>query len=145
MTLHRDLMRGTGFYNTLQGDGMTEVTELLRAANLEDSEKPARPASLPVLNYLDINHEQYSEFLVEEVLPQDRARFAAYLSARPLGLALVSSPVSTYPVEYLMQCTNKNIGRNGQNNCDLHIHCRHDGQQVHQESLRFGPDSHLGR
>ena len=92
-------MRGTGFYNTLLGDSMAKLTELMRTATLADPETLAPSTSLPVLNYLDINHEQYAELLVEEALPQDRVRFAAYLSARPLGLALVSSPVRTYLVK----------------------------------------------
>lgn len=100
MALHRDLMRGTGFFGTLLGSDMATPTDRLRSTSIADA--PAASHSLPLLNYLDINHERYAKFLVEEALPQDRDRFEAYLSARPLGLALIASPVNLKPLPIML-------------------------------------------
>jgi hypothetical protein len=56
---------------------------------------------------LDISNECYADALVEEALPQDRSRFRAYLSSRPLGLGLITSPVSlsSHTHDYILAFT----------------------------------------
>ena len=92
MDLHRSLMRSTGFYDTLckeikSGNDTEDLSCMLADTFL------AEPQRLPVLNFLDIVHKEYADALVAEALPQDRERFRAYLSDRPLALGLIASPV----------------------------------------------------
>ncbi|KAL2693693.1 hypothetical protein Neosp_000254 [[Neocosmospora] mangrovei] len=77
MSLHRDLVRGTGFYDTLLG-------------NVPSDPSPENLGrSLPVINLLGTDQGRV-EALMHEVLPQDRARFQTYLSERSLGLGLIT-------------------------------------------------------
>ncbi|KAJ6783440.1 hypothetical protein PWT90_01687 [Aphanocladium album] len=75
--LHRSLNLGRGFYIWM-------------------SQSPTPPLSfgteirpLPVANWLDIGNETLVRAIIDEAVPSDRARFRAYLSKRPLGLALI--------------------------------------------------------
>ncbi len=102
MSLHRDVMRGVGFYGTLSK--FLEFTDALPAMvdawSLEDEPgKAAAPApvklrDLPVVNFLDIPDESLVTAVVKEALPQDMPRFKTYLSSRPLGIGLIAAPVS---------------------------------------------------
>lgn len=87
MSLHRDLLRGTGFYDTILG-------KVPPGPSLESLSSPAR--SLPVVNLLGAD-EDYIKALMQETLPEDRARFQTYLSERPLGLGIITA-VSTYAI-----------------------------------------------
>ncbi|EEU46665.1 uncharacterized protein NECHADRAFT_79480 [Fusarium vanettenii 77-13-4] len=80
MSLHRDLVRGTGFYDTLLG-------YVPSGPSPEPLGNLSR--SLPVINLLGTDQDRV-EALVHEVLPQDRARFQTYLSERPLGLGVIT-------------------------------------------------------
>jgi hypothetical protein len=48
--------------------------------------------------------------VVHEALPDDRDRFKAYISNRPLGIGLIAAPVSTVPCSW--------------NHCDANIYSR---------------------
>ncbi|KAH7013417.1 hypothetical protein EDB80DRAFT_371496 [Ilyonectria destructans] len=65
MGLHRDIIRGTGFYPTLRLEAKQEFPHFF------DHEAP----SLPMTNFLKTNDERYIKALMMEALPNDRARF----------------------------------------------------------------------
>jgi hypothetical protein len=103
MALHRDLLRGNGFWDTLiprvdseadEADEADELAEDLEKTHLEESDKPQAELPplrlLPVVNLLDLPQEHY-EALMQETLPADRQRFSKYLSAAPLGLACITA------------------------------------------------------
>lgn len=71
-TLHRSLLLGHGFF-----EWMTQTTTV--------------PRQLPIVNFLDVEDTKYTDALLGEALPQDRARFRQYLSKRPLGLGLMTA------------------------------------------------------
>lgn len=81
MGLHRDLMRGTGFYPTWRLEAKREFPHFF--------DHEAR--SLPMTNFLETNDERYIEALMMEALPSDRAGFQKYLSKRPLGLGIITA------------------------------------------------------
>ena len=80
MKLHRDLLRGTGFYDTLRHE---------MDSREGDKKKPA--TSLPIVNLFAAADEGYSMAAMEEALPVDRMRFRKYLQARPLGLGILTA------------------------------------------------------
>ncbi|KAJ4199794.1 hypothetical protein NW759_016004 [Fusarium solani] len=90
MSLHRDLVRGTGFYDTLVGKvpSVDEIAADLEGLSLESSSSLAR--SLPIVNLLGTDQDRIKA-LMQEALPQDRARFQTYLSERPLGLGVITA------------------------------------------------------
>lgn len=96
MSLHRDLVRGTGFYDTLVGKvpSVDEIAADLEGLSLESSSRAAR--SLPIVNLLGTDQDRIKA-LMQEALPQDRARFQTYLSERPLGLGVITA-VSIYAI-----------------------------------------------
>ncbi|KPM37738.1 hypothetical protein AK830_g8828 [Neonectria ditissima] len=57
----------------------------------EAIEATSKMRPLPVVNFLDIDDKIYADAIVDEALPQDRARFRGYLSHRPLGLGLIAA------------------------------------------------------
>ncbi|KAJ3538736.1 hypothetical protein NM208_g5772 [Fusarium decemcellulare] len=67
MTLHRDLLRGTGFYDTL-----IRGTTADRHLPWDDTPVPM-PRTLPVGSLLNTDQDR-TEALMEEALPNDRAR-----------------------------------------------------------------------
>ncbi|KPM45180.1 hypothetical protein AK830_g1349 [Neonectria ditissima] len=77
MSMHRDLVRGTGFWKTL------------RYGTVHPARGLSLP-SLPVSNLLNIS-EEYIEALMQEALPEDRTRFRNYLSERTLGLGVITA------------------------------------------------------
>ncbi|KAI8677355.1 hypothetical protein NCS56_00625300 [Fusarium sp. Ph1] len=83
MSLHRDLVRGTGFCDTLLGE-----VPSVEDPSLQSLSSPAR--SLPVVNLLGTD-EDYSKALMQEALPDDGARLHTYLSERPLGLGIITA------------------------------------------------------
>ncbi|KAM5342775.1 hypothetical protein ACJ41O_013741 [Fusarium nematophilum] len=96
MSLHRDLMRGQGFWKTMV-DGIGNVNRLDAATErvtLQDHEaaKPLvrmRLGALPSHNLLTGPNEEWVDCLMMEALAIDRARFRRYLSQRPLGFGLI--------------------------------------------------------
>ncbi|KAK3327407.1 putative DNA helicase [Cercophora scortea] len=82
MSLHRDLMRGTGFYQTLRQ----------RAVDADEHQGlgAAKLPCLPVINLLGTNRA-YINALVQEALPDDHSRFRKYFGERPLGLGVITA------------------------------------------------------
>ncbi|KAB5549643.1 P-loop containing nucleoside triphosphate hydrolase protein [Coniochaeta sp. 2T2.1] len=109
MAIHRDIMRGTGFYATLtqpSADNMTDMpmpdivdnasgsVEGLPMADLTVQEPPAvRP--LPSFDFIGIEDPVLRESVLQIALPEDKARMERYASNRPLGIALVAAPGGT--------------------------------------------------
>ncbi|KAF7547026.1 hypothetical protein G7Z17_g7999 [Cylindrodendrum hubeiense] len=94
MSLHRDLLRGTGFWPTLRYsvDEDNSIQGLARIATRiqldDENSRNVKLAKLPVVNLLDLDDE-YVHALMQEALPADRARYREYLSKRPLGLGVI--------------------------------------------------------
>lgn len=106
MHLHRDIMLGTGFYNTLVQD-LAQDHELANAppamlsdVSLDDTHtkgkvpEPIKIRPVPVVNFLDSMDQSLADSVVGEALPEDMDRFRTYLSNRPLGIGLIAAPVS---------------------------------------------------
>jgi hypothetical protein len=90
MELHKDILRGTGFYST-----MTQVPDISPSMGRMSLEGPSIPLrALPSFNFLEIGDQVLRSGLLQVPLPDDRARFEQYASNRPLGIALVAAPVS---------------------------------------------------
>ncbi|KAG7128172.1 putative ATP-dependent helicase like protein [Verticillium longisporum] len=91
MSLHRAVMRGTGFWDWMRGiDPATNITSGLAAMPLKRQPLP-KLRELPVVNFLDIGDVDYVNALLHEALPKDRVRFKGYLSHRPLGLGMMTA------------------------------------------------------
>ena len=99
MSLHRDVMQGTGFYDTLVNgtNNVEDLADKLGLMTLDGSSapEPAKSRSLPVVSYLSISDSSLSDAVVAEALEDDQDRLRAYLSSRPLGIGLIAGPVST--------------------------------------------------
>ncbi|KAM0669770.1 hypothetical protein ACQRIU_000165 [Beauveria bassiana] len=78
MHLHRVFVRGAGFWEwQMKGSG----------ANV--------PRSLPVVNFLEFGNQALARAIVQEALPEDRARWANYLQRRLLGFGIISAAPGT--------------------------------------------------
>ncbi|RSL45743.1 hypothetical protein CEP54_014155 [Fusarium duplospermum] len=82
MSLHRDLVRGTGFYDTMLAAGF-------EGPSFEPLRNAARP--LPVVNLLGTDNARVNALMEEGAHPDDRARFQTYLSETPLGLGVITA------------------------------------------------------
>lgn len=92
MELHRALMRGKGFYEWMTRPKQ-DISETSEVRSLSD--KPAANMRLlPKVNFLDVRDAKYADAIVDEALPEDRARFRRYLSDRPLGLGIITAVCS---------------------------------------------------
>lgn len=89
MSLHRDLLRGTGFWPTLKSKAKEE-DEKITAETMGKAS-----SQVPNHNFLDIADQKLVDVLMLEALPADRARLRQYLSNRWLGLSLITA-VSSY-------------------------------------------------
>lgn len=92
MDLHRSLLRGNGFYSwmTKRIDSAGERSIGMDGLQMESTASiQLRP--LPVVNFLNFNDDKHADAIVEEALPEDRARFRQYLSKRHLGLGLITA------------------------------------------------------
>ncbi|KAM3440550.1 hypothetical protein MY4824_001998 [Beauveria thailandica] len=78
MHLHRVFVRGAGFWEWQMSGGGEDV-----------------PRSLPVLNFLEFGNRALATAIVQEALPEDRARWANYLQRRPLGFGIISAAPGT--------------------------------------------------
>ncbi|KAL6824147.1 WD40-repeat-containing domain protein [Trichoderma camerunense] len=78
MRLHRDLLRGYGFFKILRENAETQPPMQL-----------AQGRPLPAVNLLPAS-QHIVDALMEDVLPRDRKRFCTYLSRVPLGLGLIT-------------------------------------------------------
>ncbi|RGP71948.1 DNA helicase [Fusarium sporotrichioides] len=96
MALHREVMRGSGFYHWMTSKPLTSPVPESEALSSESEPASADLAAtslrtLPTTNFLDIGDDVYAETIVEEALPEDRARFRGYLSNRPLGVGIITA------------------------------------------------------
>ncbi|CAH0049226.1 unnamed protein product [Clonostachys solani] len=94
MAFHRALQRGTGFYDVFKGASSSSNPIDSLAESMEHSvisDDGTTGQQLPNISYLDLGDPTYIDALLEDVLPQDRARFRGYFSNRPLGLSLVTA------------------------------------------------------
>ncbi|KAF7558241.1 hypothetical protein G7Z17_g158 [Cylindrodendrum hubeiense] len=94
MAVHRDLVRGKGFWKSLRA--VTTDSALSSALDhldldLGDDATRQVPSPLPMVNILKIEDQDYIAALMREALPDDRERFRKYLSARPLGLGIITA------------------------------------------------------
>ncbi|KAL9945575.1 hypothetical protein ACHAQF_007631 [Verticillium nonalfalfae] len=91
MSLHRAVMRGTGFWDWMRGiDPATNITSGLAATPPKRQPLP-KLRELPVVDFVDIDDVDYVNALLHEALPTDRVRFKGYLSHRPLGLGMMTA------------------------------------------------------
>ncbi|KAF4469844.1 DNA helicase [Fusarium albosuccineum] len=87
MSLHRDLMRGQGFWRTM----IHGVCGAMGQATLDDNEaKRMHLEALPCVNLLKGPNEEWINALMMQVPGPDRTRFRRYMSERPLGLGLIT-------------------------------------------------------
>ncbi|KAF5670263.1 DNA helicase [Fusarium circinatum] len=91
MEIHRALLRGSGFYSALVPQ-FPEATIEAVGAQIQDLNLYDKMQELPRTNFLNFEDKEYAKCIVEEALPDDRERFKAYLSDRPLDLGLIASP-----------------------------------------------------
>ncbi|KHN99768.1 uncharacterized protein MAM_02621 [Metarhizium album ARSEF 1941] len=92
MQVQRDLLLGTGFYDTLRGKPAGgELAAALAELSL-DSALSRVPRPLPTVKLLDVRKGDFVRALMQEVLPPDRHRFIEYLRSRPLGLGIITAP-----------------------------------------------------
>ncbi|KAJ4131673.1 hypothetical protein NW768_005866 [Fusarium equiseti] len=92
MSLHRDLTRGAGFWETTVS--LTSGTEQLEGDLAQmglTQAKLMRLETLPSVNLLRGPNEQWIDALMTEALEVDRARFRRYLGECPLGLGLITA------------------------------------------------------
>lgn len=91
MDLHRALMRGSGFFDWMTRP-TSDIVEVMAVTSLQDTTTPTpKLRDLPVINFLQIDDDKFVDALIDEALPQDRARFRQYLSNRALGLGIVTA------------------------------------------------------
>lgn len=87
MELHRALVRGNGFYDWMVKKPLDSIVDTMSSLSVADTASTCRP--LPCVNFLDFRDKARAEAIVNEALPDDRNRFRAYLSKRPLGLGII--------------------------------------------------------
>ncbi|KAF4969787.1 hypothetical protein FSARC_3064 [Fusarium sarcochroum] len=92
MSLHRDVMRGQGFWKTMvaQADSVAQLESGMSQSSLDNQGKRMRLETLPLIDLLDGPNAEWVDALMMEALEPDRKRFRRYLSERPLGLGLIT-------------------------------------------------------
>lgn len=88
--LHRAVMRGSGFYDYMSGRDLAE-TVAISSSETEKQAQVQQWRDLPVVNFLDGLSQEWADALCEEALPEDRARFKAYLSEKVLGIGIITA------------------------------------------------------
>ncbi|KAL7759722.1 hypothetical protein ACKLNR_009812 [Fusarium oxysporum f. sp. zingiberi] len=92
MSLHRDLMRGDGFWKTMVAPGGMEMLEDdMAQMGINNQGKRMRLQTLPSVNLLRGPNAEWIDALMTEALEVDRERFRRYLSNCPLGLGLITA------------------------------------------------------
>ncbi|KAH6962910.1 hypothetical protein DER45DRAFT_609250 [Fusarium avenaceum] len=103
MSLHRDIMRGAGFFDWMTAKTprvpawaaakapVTEAHVIEGIECLEIKPKGTYLRPLPAVNFLDIEDQAYVACILQEALPEDCVRFRGYLSNRPLGLGIITT------------------------------------------------------
>ncbi|KAK3487623.1 uncharacterized protein B0T23DRAFT_363679 [Neurospora hispaniola] len=92
MALHRDLMRGTGFFDTLTAPSLSGVIDAMTPGT---EASPPTPRPLPVFNFFDLEDKILKQQILEEALPSDRTRLELYGAKRYCNVALVGVPGGT--------------------------------------------------
>ncbi|KAK4184092.1 hypothetical protein QBC35DRAFT_477596 [Podospora australis] len=87
MALHRAIMRGTGFWSTLTEH---EGTRSNSPGDITLAGPRLRP--LPRVDYLGISDSVLRNAIIQEALPDDRARAEKYASNCVLGVNLITAP-----------------------------------------------------
>jgi hypothetical protein len=104
MALHRDILRGAGFWHTLNHQDETLSDQIMADMTLEDAAPPPpRPApvrSLPSFDYFAIGDPVLRSASLKEALPEDQVRLEKYGSNRPLGIFTITAPVSGSDIRY---------------------------------------------
>ncbi|KAM0282168.1 hypothetical protein ACHAO9_010313 [Fusarium lateritium] len=92
MNLHRDLMRGDGFWKTMvaSASGMQQLDEGMAKLGINNQGKQMSLETLPSVNLLR-GSDEWINTLMTEALEVDRTRFRRYLSDCPLGLGLITA------------------------------------------------------
>lgn len=98
MSLYRNLMRGAGFFTSLQQHSVQDdiATGIGEPSLTEPNAAPPSlssavvPWSLPAVNFLAGENQAYQQALVKVALPSDRDRMRAYLSKVNLGMAVIT-------------------------------------------------------
>jgi hypothetical protein len=97
MAIHRDLMRGTGSYDTLNRYP-DRLSDTMHAMVMDDEAQPPKPLrSLPRFNFFEIEDPVLKDAILQDALPADRSRMESYGTNRDANIALISAPVSTPP------------------------------------------------
>ncbi|KAG8352577.1 hypothetical protein FVEN_g9414 [Fusarium venenatum] len=91
MMLHRDLLRGEGFYNTMvrSASSATDIESSMKKLGLNNGSM--RLQTLPSVNFLDGPDAKWVDSLMMEALEQDRHRLRRHLSHSPLGLVVITA------------------------------------------------------
>ncbi|KIL93205.1 hypothetical protein FAVG1_03182 [Fusarium avenaceum] len=92
MSLHRDFMRGDGFWNTMvaSANGMQQLDEGMAKLGINNQGKQMRLETLPSVNLIR-GSDEWIDVLMTEALEVDRTRFRRYLSNCPLGLGIITA------------------------------------------------------
>ncbi|KAM0218236.1 hypothetical protein ACHAQI_001423 [Fusarium lateritium] len=93
MSIHRDLLRGDGFYNTMvqSAPSAADIESGMKELGLTQQGKRMRLQTLPSVNFLDGPDAEWVDALMMEALEDDRQRFRRHLSQCPLGLVLITA------------------------------------------------------
>ncbi|KAJ0149822.1 Uncharacterized protein HZ326_7606 [Fusarium oxysporum f. sp. albedinis] len=94
MSLHRDLLRGDGFWKTMMSpdSAMDEMAGHMGDLNLGGQRKRLTLPMLPSLNFLkDDGKSGWADALLSEVSKADQCPLRYYLSSRPLGFGIITT------------------------------------------------------
>ncbi|KAF9768905.1 hypothetical protein IL306_013753 [Fusarium sp. DS 682] len=93
MSLHRDLLRGDGFWKTMMSPtSIHELESRLGDSSLNGRRNWMRLTSLPTVNLLaDDGKKEWVDALMSEISEADRSPFLHYFSKRPLGLGIITA------------------------------------------------------
>ncbi|KAK3386384.1 hypothetical protein B0T20DRAFT_491693, partial [Sordaria brevicollis] len=93
MALHRNIMRGTGFFQTLTSS--PSLSEAMNAMTRGTEALLPKPRSIPTFNFFDIADEHLKTEILAEAISSDRLRLERYGHERHYNVALVSGPGGT--------------------------------------------------
>ncbi|KAH7205902.1 hypothetical protein DER44DRAFT_884002 [Fusarium oxysporum] len=94
MSLHRDLLRGDGFWKTMMSpdSAMDEMAGHMGDLDLGGQRKRLTLPMLPSLNFLkDDGKSGWADALLSEVSEADQCPLRYYLSSRPLGFGIITT------------------------------------------------------
>ncbi|KAK2001542.1 hypothetical protein LX36DRAFT_344712 [Colletotrichum falcatum] len=88
--LHRAVMRGTGFYAYMSGSNLADAIAT-PSMETEVRGQTNQWRQIPVVDFLRGLSREWKDALCAEALPEDRARFEAYLSEKVLGIGIITA------------------------------------------------------